>query len=296
VPRDHHDVGIASPEVSGGARATAAAGDGHPLAITRFTPAGEAWGTVLIAGAMGVRQDFYAPLASWLASQGLHALTFDYRGMGWSRSGGLRGFQTDISKWIEQDADAMLREAAGVARGKPLFLLGHSLGGQIFAVLPGAERVAACVTVTAGSGYYRFNDRMPAQVRFFWFGAVPILTALFGYFPGKPLKMVGDLPGGVARQWRRWCVHPEYLLAEGPSWREAFQRVRAPILAWSFEDDAIVTRKAIDSLHGFYRDAPVERRHVVPVGKRMGHFGFFAPSSLEGAWRETLAWLRERVR
>ena len=243
---------------------------------------------------MGVRQDFYAPLARYLAGSGVHTLTFDYRGMGFSRPGSLRGFDGNVSSWAEDDLDSMLREAQAMAPPLPLLFLGHSLGGQILGVVPGNEKVRAAVTVTAGSGYYRFNDRMPLQVRIFWFLAIPLLTPLFGYFPGKSLRMVGDLPREVAWQWRRWCLHPEYLLAEGCGYREAFARVRAPILSYSFEDDPIITAPAIDSLHGFYRNARVERRHVRPL-HRIGHFGFFAEASRDSLWREALDWLRGSI-
>ena len=57
-------------------------------------PCGAVKGTVLIAGAMGVKQDYYAEFAQWLAAQGYVALSFDYRGMGESLPAGrsLRGF------------------------------------------------------------------------------------------------------------------------------------------------------------------------------------------------------------
>jgi predicted alpha/beta hydrolase len=249
---------------------------------------------MVIAGAMGVRQDFYEPLAKYFAANGVHALTFDYRGMGFSRMGRLRVVDVDVSGWAHGDLNSMLAEAQAMAPGLPLLLLGHSLGGQLLGVLPDNGRVKAAVTVTAGSGYYRFNDRMPLQVRIFWFVAIPLLTPLFGYFPGKPLRMVGDLPRNVAWQWRRWCLHPEYLLAEGCGYREAFARVRAPILSYSFEDDPIITAPAIDSLHGFYRNARVERRHVRPAA-RTGHFGFFAEASRDSLWREALDWLRGSI-
>src|SRR6185436_19406081 len=135
------------------------------------------------------------------------------------------------------------------------------------------------------------------RVRLFWFGMIPLLTPLFGYFPGKRLRMVGDLPKGVAWQWRKWCLHPEYLLAEGDEWRSAFDRIRIPIRGYSFEDDHIVTKPAIDHLHTFYRCATVERRHIAPgeVGaRRLGHFGYFSESSRETLWPESLDWLRRR--
>jgi predicted alpha/beta hydrolase len=281
-----------------GQRGTARAADGHELAVTRFAAEGASAGTLALSGAMGVRQDFYAPLASFYAANGYHVLTFDYRGMGWSRNARLRGFEADVSIWAERDLNAMLHEARKPAPGLPLYVLGHSLGGQILGVAPDNAMVRAAVTVTAGSGYYRYNDRIPLQVRTFWFAAIPMLTPLFGYFPGKALRMVGDLPRGVAWQWRKWCLDPEYLLCEGPRYRAAFDRVKAPVISYSFEDDTIITKPAIDHLHTLYRAARVERRHVSPadVGEeRIGHFGFFSERSRGTFWKESLEWLRAKA-
>jgi predicted alpha/beta hydrolase len=234
---------------------------------------------------MGVRSDFYAPLARYFAENGVHIVTFDFP------------FEGDLTGWM-QHLDAMLVETRNIAPHLPLLYLGHSLGGQLLGVLPHSGDVKAAVTVTAGSGYYKFNDRMPLRVRLFWFVMIPLLTPLFGFFPGKRLRMVGDLPRGVAWQWRKWCLHPEYLLAEGEAWRAAFDRVRIPIRGYSFEDDDIVTKRAIDHLHTFYRAAQVERRHVAPadIGARhLGHFGYFSERSRETLWRESLDWLRGRL-
>jgi predicted alpha/beta hydrolase len=99
-------------------------------------------------------------------------------------------------------------------------------------------------------------------------------------------------------QWRRWCLHPEYLLSEGAAARAAFDRVRCPILSWSFEDDVMLTRRAIESLNGFYRNARLEHRHVVPaeIGlDRVGHVGFFSERSRGSLWRDSVEWLRTRV-
>ncbi len=276
-------------------RGAALASDGHELAVTRFPAEGRAWATMLCAGAMGVRQDFYAPFARFLSQNGVHVLTFDYRGMGWSRRGSLKGFEATVSDWTEKDFDAMLGEAGKAAPDLPLLLLGHSLGGQIFGTAPGNENVDAAVHVTAGSGWYRFNVRMRLRVRLLWWVTMPLLTALCGYFPGKTLRIVGDLPKGVARQWRRWCLSPDYLLCEGEAARKAFERVRAPILSYSFADDALISRRAIDSLHDFYRNARVTRRHLSlsDVGAaRIGHFGFFSDRHRTTLWKDALDWLR----
>ena len=253
---------------------------------------------MLIAGAMGVRQDFYAPVARFFAANGMAVLTFDYRGMGWSRREPLAKVEADVGVWASRDLNAMIAEARKPAPGAPLLVLGHSLGGQIVGIAPDNAQVSAVVNVTAGSGFYRHNDRMPLRVRFFWHVAVPLLTPLFGFFPGKALRMVGDLPRGVAYQWRRWCLHPDYLLSEGDGARGAYARFAAPILSYSFEDDDILTRAAVDSLNAFYASAPITRRHVAPgeiSAGRIGHFGYFSERSRETLWRESLDWIRERV-
>lgn len=278
-------------------RESARATDGYELAVTRFPACGEPWASVAIAGAMGVRQEFYAPLARFLAAQGVHAITFDYRGIGASRRGPLRALQADVIDWARKDLHAVLDRAQGLAPALPLAVVGHSLGGQILGILPQPAQVRAALTVNAGSGWYRFNRDMWWRVRILWFAAVPLLTPLFGYFPGRRLRIVGDLPKGVALQWRRWCMHREYLLCEGERVREAFGRFRAPILAISFEDDEMITRAAVDEMHRHYRAAEVERRHLSPgeAGRRVGHFGFFAEASREGLWAPSLDWLRRAL-
>ena len=47
---------------------------------TRFPAEGKAWATMLFAGAMAVRQEYYAAFARYLAANGVHVLTFDYLG------------------------------------------------------------------------------------------------------------------------------------------------------------------------------------------------------------------------
>ena len=63
--------------------ATIASSDGARIAVREYTvPTVAPTGSVVVACAMGVRQDFYVPLAQWLAQQGWRVTTFDYRGSG----------------------------------------------------------------------------------------------------------------------------------------------------------------------------------------------------------------------
>jgi predicted alpha/beta hydrolase len=271
---------------------TVLAPDGYTLSARFFEPESEARASVLIVPAMGCSQGYYESFACWLAEEGYLAATFDYRGTGLSRNGSLRGFQADIFDWA-RDCGAVLAELARRAAGKSVFWVGHSLGGQILPLVPGSEQVAKVVTVAAGSGYWRENaPPLRRKVWWLWFVMVPLSMRLFGYYPGKRLRTVGDLPRGVMTQWRRWCLNREYAVgAEGAAVRAQYAAVRTPIVSLSLVDDELMSARNIDSLHGFYVNAPRTMKWIAPedIGvQRIGHFGFFRSSFRDSLWREHL--------
>jgi predicted alpha/beta hydrolase len=262
--------------------------DGTELATRFFTPSGRARGAVLIAPAMGVPQSFYAPFATWLAEHGWVAVTFDYRGSGRSRRGSLRDVDADIVTWAEQDTAAVLRALEARAPGLPITWIGHSLGGQIIPFVRERGSVAKIITIATGSGYWRQNAApLRRKVWLFWFVAVPLATPLFGYFPGKRLGMVGDLPRGVVRQWKKWCMQPDYAAGDGADTRALYASVTTPITAISFTDDEMMSDASIASIHALYTAAPRTMRRCAPsdVGlARVGHFGFFRAEMRAPLW------------
>jgi len=267
--------------------------DGHWLAARVFAPEGRAKAAVLMVSAMGVTQSFYAPLASWLASEGFLTLTFDYRGVGASRRGPLRELDADIVDWARLDCGAMLDALAREAGDAPLCWIGHSLGGQIIPFVPGHGRLAKAVTIATGSGYWRENAvPLKYYAWWLWYVVAPFTIATVGYFPGRRLRKVGDLPRGVMEQWRRWCLNPEYAVgAEGEAVRAQYAAVRSPVVSISFTDDEFMSAANTASLHGFYRGAPRTDKRISPadVGvRRIGHFGFFRPHFAESLWRAHL--------
>lgn len=278
--------------------------DGYRLAANRIAPAAAAKAVIVLPPAMGVKQNFYFPFARFLAQQGFAVLTFDYRGMGASRpahhSRSLRGFKADLFDWAERDYNAALRFAKAWQGEAPLLVVGHSLGGQLPGLVPDNHLIDGIVTVACGSGYWRDNA-LPTKrvVWLMWHFAVPLFTRLCGYFPGKKLRMVGDLPKGVIYQWSRWCQSAHYVIDEaGKPIRSGYERIRAPMLALSFTDDEMMSRRSIDSLLGFYRNAGVEHRHIAPQevnAKRIGHFGFFRPQFQPTLWNQALTWMEQCI-
>jgi len=268
--------------------------DAHLYVVARFfAPPGEAKAAVLVVPAMGVTQAYYAPFAEWLAAQGYLVATFDYRGIGQSRHGRLRGLKVDVLDWARQDCAAMIDAVTARAEGRPLCWVGHSLGGQILPFVPNRERVARIVTVATGSGYWRENTAALRRTSWWlWFVAAPLTVRLFGYFPGKRLRKIGDLPRGVMEQWRRWCLNPEYAVGvEGESARALYAAVETPIVSLSFTDDEYMSRRNVEAIHGQYARAQRTMKRIAPkeigVG-RIGHFGFFRPKFAESLWQAHL--------
>jgi predicted alpha/beta hydrolase len=257
--------------------------DGACIGARLFAAVAAPQGMVLIAGAMGVKQDFYADFAAWLAHQGYTTMTFDYRGMGASRPAdkrhSLRGFDADLFDWA-RDVDAAIERLALAAPQVPLYLVGHSLGAQLPGMLANRDRIAGLVSVAAGSGYWRDNaPPLRRIVLYFWHVLVPVATWWCGYFPGARLKKVGDLPRGVILQWRRWCLNPRYHVGhEGEALRRRFAAAGFPVVALSITDDELMTERGTRVLIDCYENAPRELHRIAPAdagGERIGHLGFF---------------------
>lgn len=256
--------------------------DGAPLAATHVAPRSRARGGVLIANAMGVPQTFYGKLASWLGDQGYHVVTFDYRGTG--ASGRARDTTADILTWARFDATAALRALQDRTGELPLVWLGHSLGGQIVPFVPDHVELSKIITIATGSGYWRENSpELKHKAWLLWHVIAPVVTSAFGYFPGKRLHVVGDLPKGVIDQWRRWCLDPDYAAGAEPSALAAFSAVRSPITSISFTDDEMMSAENTRSLHACYANAARHMKRFTPGElnvDRVGHFGFFRQPEL----------------
>ncbi|MBP8007217.1 MAG: alpha/beta fold hydrolase [Burkholderiales bacterium] len=106
-----------------------AAGGVH-LAAERWVPAGEARAHVVYVHGLGEhrRARPYLPFFGKLAANGYAVLAFDLRGHGASE--GPRLYARDFAV-LEQDVARAVEVAADDAQGRPVFLLGGSLGGLL---------------------------------------------------------------------------------------------------------------------------------------------------------------------
>lgn len=254
---------------------------------------------VLINSAMGVKRRYYNSYARFLCESGFTVVTFDYRGIGDSRPRSLRRLEATLRGWAEKDIAGMVEWIQSEHQPEKLFLIGHSVGGQLLGLIPNNKRITAFLAVAAQSGYWRFwpfpRNYLLAAL---WYVLIPTLTRMFSYFPAKRLGLSEDLPAGVALQWARWGRDPHYIVDdEGRPIRQYFESFKAPILFYSVEDDGYAPKGSVEYLMNCFVNASRKRRHLRPgeLGvKSIGHFGFFQERFKSLVWPETADWLQNQ--
>ena len=107
--------------------------DGVQLAGTWFLPSEGApvLAAIVITCGGGIPARFYQRLARFLATRGGAVLTFDYRGIGKSRRGSLRGMRAGVDTWGAADLDAAFTIARRTFPHAPVDAIAHSVGALI---------------------------------------------------------------------------------------------------------------------------------------------------------------------
>lgn len=255
--------------------------DGLLLGATHWEPRAASRGVVLIAPATGVPHRFYKHLALHLAGHGFDVISWDWRGIGASRTElGHGDGRLTMRAWGERDLEAAIAWADRRARGQRVAFVGHSFGGQALGLAPNAARVERAVLIAAQHGYvglWPWRLRLPLAL--LWRVLMPGSTALFGHFPSRLFNFGEPLPRGVAMEWARWCARREHM----GTW-EGHAKLTLPLLAISFDDDPFAPRRPAAALLEQYANAPAQHEHWPATG--LGHFGFFRPGRAETGWRQ----------
>ncbi|WP_210191124.1 alpha/beta fold hydrolase [Aurantimonas sp. 22II-16-19i] len=278
---------------------TVLAADGYPIRGSIWH--GEAHGPVVVVhAATAVLARYYARFAAWLAGRGATVLTFDYRGIGQSRSTPLRALDAGWAAWGALDAEAVLAYALERWPGRALMAVGHSIGGFAIGLAPSSVRLEAIVTVGAQFAYWRdYAPRSRRAMVLKWHLFMPAVTAILGYFPGARLGWLEDVPRGVVRDWSRMGPRFEASLETALDRAELSRRhsaTRARLLAIGISDDPFATDAAIARLLAYYSGADRTHLRLAPgdVGTaEIGHFAFFHGRFSQSLWPLAGDWLIE---
>lgn len=252
---------------------------------------------VIINAATSVRCTYYSRFAEYLFSHGLDVMLFDYRGIGVSRAGSLRGFQASWSDWGTLDFEALLQRAQREYPGQPVDVIGHSFGGCAAGLGASGAVIRNLVTVGAQFAHWRdyaADQRWPMLAK--WHVVMPLLTRVCGYFPGKRLGWLEDTPAGVVGDWCGLGTRYEQLPSARKRAALPFSSVTANTLAISLSDDPFGTVAATERLLSHFSTSPRTHLRIAPqeIGEAaIGHFAFFHSRFQDSLWPIALQWLRQ---
>lgn len=253
----------------------------------------EASQMVIIASATGVVKEFYKHFAAYLYDNGLSVVTFDYGGIGRSKPISLRSFSTTAQRWATNDLETVITHIREEFPDIPLTLLGHSIGGQLIGLTPSSLLASGVILVGAQSGYYKFWP-VPERWKMLlaWKVLFPVFHSALGYIPTHHFTPMEDLPGGMAMEWRKWCLSPQYLFDHVEESGLYFDKIKVPLYSYSTDRDKFATAASTDWLTAKYSNARTERIHLKPEDygvKSIGHFGYFQKRCSHSVWPELLS-------
>ncbi|MBW2254279.1 MAG: alpha/beta fold hydrolase [Deltaproteobacteria bacterium] len=213
--------------------------DGWRLDVQRLPAVGDPHGAALLLHPMlADRRIWDRPrgrgFASTLASEGWEVFNADYRGHGASGPAARAGGIWTYDDLVLYDTPALVRAVQAEMGGRPVVVVGHSLGGHVSMASVGLGNCHpdAMVLLSTSPWTRAFTrSRRARLLRGFGVEVYLRLTQVFGYAPAaslhigtvdEPLPYVEDL-------YRHW--HEGWSSRDGVDWQRALADVQCPVLA-----------------------------------------------------------------
>ena len=163
--------------------------DGYPISATVFHPDQDAGIVAQIHCGTGIPQKLYANFASFLATKGMTAITFDYRGVADSAPESLKGFEAQMVDWGKLDMPGVFDWVIQQFPEHKKVIVAHSMGGQLIGLMDQHTEIDQLVLIASSTGYWRDMSSpykwLPA---FFWYFLIPLHVRVFGYVNAMKIR------------------------------------------------------------------------------------------------------------
>ena len=234
---------------------------------------------VVVLPAMGVRAKFYQPLANVFAESGINCVISDLRGLGTSSVKPSSKVDFGYKEMIS-DLEVVVARVKEKFSEQAIFLLGHSLGGQVASLylskhtnaVDGLLLVASCSVYYKGwSGGQKWKTLL--GIRLF-----PLLSRLFGYFPGDKVGFGGKGAKTAILDWSYLGRTGQFkIIGDDFDYEANLKKTSIPVLATTIEKDWMAPEAAIKNLYQkFHPDNPTTTYKLTKeiVGKPLNHFNW----------------------
>lgn len=256
---------------------------------------------VLIVPALGMHAAYYDRFAGQLAARGVHAAAMELRGNGTSNLRASREVDFGYRDFLAFDLPAAIEVARRALPDAPLFLLGHSLGGQLATAYSGVEPKAGhrgLIFVASGTPYHRTWPFPQRTLLLMVAGLFPWMADVAGHFPGSRIGFATREARTVMRDWAAIIREGKFRLRnwEGADIEEGVAKVELPILSITLEKDVFVPRHVAEHMLSKMPRARIERWHWDPEAQgepRTHHVRW--PRRAEPVAERIVNWLHDRL-
>jgi predicted alpha/beta hydrolase len=270
--------------------------DRFAIAATIYSPNKDVKGAILIGPATGIKRQFYANFASFLAENGYGVITFDNRGIGDSLVGSVSDSDASLQCWGQKDMPAVFEQLKKSFPNTKYHLIGHSAGGQLVGLMDNAMDLTSLFNFACSSGQLKNMTGLYSLKAHFCMNLfIPLSNIIFGHTKSQWLGMGEPLPKAVAQQWRAWCNSQGYVKAAFGKTvhNHLYDDLSIPSM-WvnSTDDDIAIDANVKDMLTVFTKLNP-ETLTLSPSDyslNEIGHMKFFSRKS-QALWFHALNWL-----
>ncbi|WP_171044198.1 alpha/beta hydrolase family protein [Pseudoalteromonas aurantia] len=260
--------------------------DGQHIKAVRHTEKATKNGPlVVINSALGVKQEFYFPLAKYLANKGFSVITWDPRGIGLSSQHDVRHDKSRLRDWGQRDLTYLLDYIIerSWTSWQNLTLIGHSAGGHLVGLCPRIKHIKKVILICSGTCYWQLYPLIhQPKMLLAWCIVFPLVYKVLGYLPNK-FGIGHDLPKGIVSDWRKWSLNEDYLFSDNTLGEHFYASYSGQLHAVGFSDDTgFSPKKTIADLAKRFPLANKSIKIYKPKElnkNKIGHFGFFKPGN-----------------
>ncbi len=251
---------------------------------------------VLVVPAMGIVATYYDPLAHGLSRVGFPVVVCDLRGHGGSTPAVSRASRFGQQEMVAVDLPAAVAAARGEFPGRPVVLLGHSIGGQLGVAYLGRPEadVDGLALIASGTPHHRVYPRLRGLRVLLGTQAAALLGKAWGYFPGDRVGFGGRESSGVIVDWARFARTGRFR-PDGADldYERAMSTVDLPVLVVSVEGDLMHTPTAMAELTAKLASTRVTRLRytAADAGQELDRYRWVRvpgplPTWLKDWWRD----------
>lgn len=261
---------------------TITSGDQHRFNATLYATPDLSAPVLIFMSALGTPAKVYRHLGKEMFHHEVQICTPDWRGIDSSSVRAGRASDFGYRHLVELDVPAMIAAVRQRLPDAPIWLGGHSLGGQmaLISAAGNPDPISGVVMIASGSVHMPcYQGKLRRGVRVLT-TLSDILGPVLGYFPGTRIGFGGREAAGLMRDWSHVARTGEYRpMGSQHDYERLLHTLDMPILALTFAADKWAPATAAKALLG-------------KVSKREPVHWHWSASETEGIAIDHYSWIK----